>query len=91
MLGSKLAIYSRRYFFTGAVVAFVISSSFAWSQFPYDNVCDPVNGTVTPAAIPFTNVITLDQKYDVFEDEQILRNVTVGQVEPVFYCAQGFR
>lgn len=32
-LGSSLAKYSRRYFFTGATVAFIISSSYAWAQF----------------------------------------------------------
>jgi len=83
MLGSRLAIYSRRYFFTGAVVAFVISSSYAWAQFSYDNVCDPVNGTVTPTSITIENVRTLEQSP--------LTTITVGQEEPVFSCAQGSR
>ena len=84
-------MYSRRYFFTGAVVAFVISSSYAWSSFPYDNVCDPKGGTVTPASIPYNNILTLNQKYDVEPANQELKNVTVMQEEPVSFCAQGFR
>ena len=32
-LGSTLAVYSRRYFFTGAGVAFMIASAYAFFQF----------------------------------------------------------
>lgn len=32
-LGNSLAVYSRRYFFTGATVAFIIASAYAWAQF----------------------------------------------------------
>ena len=73
------------------MVAFVISSSYAWSSFPYDNVCDPAGGTITATSIPFDNVLTLDQKYSVEQEDQMRINVTVQQEEPVSFCPQGFR
>ena len=69
----------------------MISSSYAWSSFPYDNVCDRRGGTVTPASIPYDNVLTLNQKYDVEPEDQKRINVIVEQEEPVSFCAQAFR
>lgn len=43
LFGSELAVFSRRFFFNGALIAFAVVSSFVWAQFPYDNVCDPKN------------------------------------------------
>jgi len=40
-IGSELAEFSRRYFFSGAMLAYVLVSAYAWMQFPYDNLCDP--------------------------------------------------
>lgn len=40
-IGSELAQFSRRYFFSGALLAYVLVSAYAWLQFPYDNLCDP--------------------------------------------------
>lgn len=81
-LGANLATFSRRYFFTGALIAFVIASAYSWAQFPFDNVCDPRNGTITPAN-------------ELLEDVRLFNgtttDLTLGQLEPVQYCAQGFR
>lgn len=41
LIGSELAQFSRRYFFSGSVVTFALVSAFAWAQFPYDNLCVP--------------------------------------------------
>lgn len=39
MIGTQLAILSRRYFFTTACVAFTILSAYAYVHFPTDNLC----------------------------------------------------
>lgn len=39
-LGASVSSFSRRYFFSLAVVAMAIMSSFYWSGFPYDNLCE---------------------------------------------------
>ncbi len=44
-LGPKLAIFSRRYFFSGALLAYVIVAGYDWAQFPFDNLCEPENPT----------------------------------------------
>ena len=40
MLGSELAVFSRQYFFTAALITLALISSTTWAQFPYDNICD---------------------------------------------------
>jgi hypothetical protein len=40
-IGSELAKFSRRYFYSGALLAYFLASAYAWAQFPYDNLCDP--------------------------------------------------
>ena len=39
-LGTDVSQFSRSYFFSLACVAMVIMSSFYWSGFPFDNICD---------------------------------------------------
>lgn len=39
-LGTQVSKFSRRYFFSLAVVAMAIMSSYYWSGFPYDNLCE---------------------------------------------------
>lgn len=39
-MGTKISSFSRRYFFTFAVVAMAVASSYSWSGFPYDNICE---------------------------------------------------
>jgi hypothetical protein len=48
LIGAELAVFSRRFFFTGATIAFAAVSSLVWAQFPYDNLCDPLRDDVTP-------------------------------------------
>ncbi|CAB9497646.1 protease [Seminavis robusta] len=83
-LGNKLAVFSRKYFFTGALVAFIISSAYAWAEFPYDNLCDPEGGTISKI-IPQRNASALR-----FSDDKRI-DVNVGQEEPVRFCHQGYR
>jgi hypothetical protein len=39
MLGNTISRFSRKYFFSAAIVAMAIVSSYYWSGFPYDNLC----------------------------------------------------
>lgn len=38
-LGTKISQFSRRYFFSLAIVAMALLSSYYWSAFPFDNLC----------------------------------------------------
>lgn len=45
-LGSSISEFSRRYFFSLAIVALALVSSYYWASFPFDNLCEtniPVN------------------------------------------------
>ncbi len=42
-LGTSVSQFSRRYFFSLACVAMAIMSSFYWSGFPFDNLCENEN------------------------------------------------
>jgi hypothetical protein len=55
-LGSELANFSRKYMVTGALMTFAIICSYQFSQFPYDNVCDPPNPEPIPGDGTFFNV-----------------------------------
>lgn len=39
MLGNTISSFSRKYFFSAAIVAMAIASSYYWSGFPFDNLC----------------------------------------------------
>lgn len=38
-LGTSISKFSRKYFFSTAIIAMAIVSSYYWSGFPFDNVC----------------------------------------------------
>jgi hypothetical protein len=39
-LGSSISQFSRRYFFSLAIAAMALVSSYYWASFPFDNVCE---------------------------------------------------
>lgn len=39
-LGTSISYLSRKYFFSAALVALVVASSYYWSGFPFDNLCE---------------------------------------------------
>lgn len=47
-LGTNISKFSRRYFFSLAVVAMAVMSSFYWAGFPFDNLC-PIEGEAVNA------------------------------------------
>eukprot|EP00592_Proboscia_alata_P021321 CAMPEP_0194418704 /NCGR_PEP_ID=MMETSP0176-20130528/17880_1 /TAXON_ID=216777 /ORGANISM="Proboscia alata, Strain PI-D3" /LENGTH=266 /DNA_ID=CAMNT_0039225345 /DNA_START=31 /DNA_END=831 /DNA_ORIENTATION=+ len=44
-IGKEVSEFSRKYFLTTAVIALAVVSSYFWSGFPYDNLCD--DGIIT--------------------------------------------
>jgi len=76
-LGSELAKFSRRYFFSGALVAFVFVSAYAFAQFPYDKLCEPSNAT-TGFSGTYNNVLVAG----------VEKNITVEQDTNMIFCEQ---
>jgi hypothetical protein len=88
-IGSQLAVFSRRFFFTGALISFAAVSSYVWAQFPYDNICDPND---------LNNMTDVSGIYNGVEyggDTNGLVNsngiVEVTQSNSVVYCSQSWR
>jgi len=81
-VGSQLARFSRRYFFYGSLLAFFVVSSYAWAQFPYDNVCEPVDAT-SGHARDYRNVQLLNGT--------IMECVSVASDTDVEFCGQSWR
>eukprot|EP00529_Nitzschia_sp_RCC80_P003922 CAMPEP_0113487328 /NCGR_PEP_ID=MMETSP0014_2-20120614/25452_1 /TAXON_ID=2857 /ORGANISM="Nitzschia sp." /LENGTH=1050 /DNA_ID=CAMNT_0000381021 /DNA_START=457 /DNA_END=3609 /DNA_ORIENTATION=- /assembly_acc=CAM_ASM_000159 len=90
LIGSELAEFSRRYMFTATLVTFAIVSSYVFSQFPYDNICDDlasqtfgdVNGT-------YTNVNYADGT-SIYEGQQNAGKAEVTQTTTVRFCDQNW-
>lgn len=85
-LGPKLAIFSRRYFFSGALLAYVISAGYDWAQFPFDNLCDPEDANSTFAGT-YWDVVYLDPALNAEGPTFI----TVTQPTNVISCNQDWR
>jgi hypothetical protein len=85
LIGAELAVFSRRYFFTGATIAFAVVSSYVWAQFPYDNICDPHDDDVqTGYNGTYTGI--KNSNGDFLND-----TVLVTQDTNVVYCDQSWR
>jgi hypothetical protein len=87
-IGSQLAVFSRRFFFTGALIAFAVVSSYVWVQFPYDNICDPNDPDITDANRTYEGVEYAGDTNGFVNGDGI---VEVMQSTSVVYCGQGWR
>jgi hypothetical protein len=86
LIGAELVVFSRRFFFTGAMIAFAIVSSFAWAQFPYDNLCDPLEGEAeTGLRNTYTGVRNL--KGELIDNGTVVVNQDTNSVQ----CMQNVR
>lgn len=84
-IGAELPKFSRRYFFSGSILALCILSAYAWAQFPYDNLCVPEETSGEDFSGSFTNVsLPLVDDADPF-------NVTVSSSTQFVFCAQSWR
>lgn len=83
-LGSEVAQFSRKYFFSGAILAYAIISAYAWAGFPYDSLCPVEDVADQSAAGNYTNV-AISSKLD--EDPQ-----TISVTQPTFFkfCGQNW-
>jgi len=86
-LGSHISTFSRRYFFTMAISAMAVASSYTWAGFPYDNLCENTNADgnadddTLQDYIGSWNVISIDDSRSV--------SVTVSQGDPSYrFCQQ---
>ena len=83
-LGSELAVFSRRYFFSGSCLALAMVSAYAWAQFPFDNLCDPVEYNGPDVSGVYSNVRLLNEV-------DVIPEVTVTQATPSLFCSQSWR
>ena len=82
-IGAEVARFSRRYFFSGAVVAYAVINAYIWSGFPYSNLCE-VEDPMTGAAGTYTN-LTLGT------GERSSETIVVEQDAFVRFCDQSWR
>lgn len=85
-IGSEVARFSRKYFFSAAVVAYAVISSYQWAGFPYDNLCRSGKedyNPITGASRTYSNVVLLNGN--------VLPSVTVRSDEYFQYCRQSWR
>lgn len=61
-LGTKISSFSRQYFFSLALVAMAIFSSYYWTGFPFDNICP--NESLDQRYKNVTRVFPLVDSYD---------------------------
>jgi hypothetical protein len=80
-LGPNISKFSRRYFFSLALVAMAILSSYYWSGFPFDNICE--NDTAVASRYVGS--------WSVQPPEGNAVQVNVAATDPSFhYCLQDF-
>lgn len=87
-LGSNISMVSRQYFFSLAIVALALVSSYYWASFPFDNICE------TSATVPTTETGTWT--VDVIKSSNDVEEHTTYQVvlteddNQYKYCIQDF-
>jgi hypothetical protein len=80
-IGSELAKFSRRYFYSGALLAYFLVSAYAWAQFPYDDLCDPVETSRTYGR---------SGTYSYLDENGDDRTIAVRQDWAVEFCNQNW-
>jgi hypothetical protein len=73
-IGAELPKFSRRYFFSGSLLALCIISAYTWAAFPYDNLCLPDNPTEVEGPRTFTGIqlVLVDPPPEPFD--QVVEN-----------------
>lgn len=82
-VGSEVAQFSRKYFFSGAILAYAVISAYAWAGFPYDNLCPEAESS--GAAGVYINATVASEKNDGPQ------NITVVDEQFFQYCRQNWR
>ena len=81
-VGSQVSKLSRRYFFTGSLVAFAIVSSITWASWPYDNLCIALDQDGNNYSGTYV---------DVQSDGSHVGNITVSNENKFVFCSQSLR
>lgn len=90
-IGPELAIFSRRFFFTGATLTLCIVSVYAFAQFPYDNVCTPEYGSeMSGSAGTYTNA-TIWRRNGIGQWQAGNADITVTQDTNAVFCDQSWK
>jgi hypothetical protein len=81
LLGVQMSQFSRRYFFSLAIVAMAIVSSYFWASFPYDNLCVAENAT----SMDFAGT------WNVTFGNDTVSTIVLNEGELIYkYCIQDF-
>jgi hypothetical protein len=91
LIGSELAVFSRRFFFNAAALAFCIVSAYVFAQFPYDNLCDPTNDATTGFSGVYTDVENGAGEPVLDWQGMPLQSITVQQDTNSLFCEQSWR
>jgi hypothetical protein len=83
-LGTKISSFSRRYFFTLAIAVMAIISSYYWSGFPFDNLCQ--NDSINSTYVGSMSVFPLNGSYEGYGENLTF---TEGDVD-YHFCNQNF-
>lgn len=89
LIGPELAVFSRQFFFTGAALAFCVVSAYAFAQFPYDNLCDPLEPAADLSGV-YTNFVTYERDGISGWKETVLAQVDVEQDTETVFCQQSW-
>lgn len=81
-LGPTISEFSRQYFFSVAIVAMAVLSSYYWAAFPFDNLCE-VSTNETASNYTGTWTIKPDQA-----DATVNINIPKNETSFFTYCAQ---
>jgi hypothetical protein len=82
-LGAEISIFSRKYFFAFANCVMAVMSSFYWSAFPYDNLCD-TGEVVGSIDRNYNGTFTISPPLRVAWLTKLLGNVTEEAEENIF-------
>ena len=83
-------MFSRRFFFTGAALSFCVMSAYAFAQFPYDNLCDPLEPMAGFSGI-YTNVETGNGEPLLDYAGRPVQELFVEQDTNSVFCEQSWR
>eukprot|EP00592_Proboscia_alata_P017280 CAMPEP_0194400054 /NCGR_PEP_ID=MMETSP0174-20130528/126998_1 /TAXON_ID=216777 /ORGANISM="Proboscia alata, Strain PI-D3" /LENGTH=212 /DNA_ID=CAMNT_0039196523 /DNA_START=426 /DNA_END=1061 /DNA_ORIENTATION=+ len=74
-IGKEVSEFSRKYFLSSAVIALAVVSSYFWSGFPYDNLCEQ-----STIAWNGTNTNYIGDHSITYNDTLVENNLTLGSI-----------
>lgn len=96
-LGTQISDFARNYFTPAALALMAVLSSYTWSGFPFDNLCEVEDTTLDPEYIQdwTINIQGFELKMfgqTLFKEPDILESLSINEGSKVYkYCLQDFR